>query len=507
MDEKLVRTVGRLMQQYQMDLPLYAASVLKLVDKQGNLVEFKLNPLQQKLHDAIETQKANTGKVRVIVLKSRKLGMSTYTAARLTHATAFNKHKRAVVTTHVSDSTNALFRIYKRFHENLPEFLQPTLKRNNARELEFNDLDSSIKVTTAGSKETGRGDTFTHFHASEIGFWPNDYEIAAGLLQSIADVDGTEIIIESTPNGLGNLFHSLWDGAVNGTNGYLPIFFGWSDDPTCTATVPANFQIEPDEKEYARLWKLTDEQVYWRRLKIKQVGIDKFTQEYPISAAEAFRASTDDSFITSEQVLRARKARFPVNIQSPLILGVDVARSGKDMSCVVWRKGRNIIKYKKYAQLTGDELAYKIVEIIKADNPAKICVDGTGGFGSSVIDCLRMLGYDAEEVHFSSKPNDAKYFNKRAEMYGELRDWLQTEVSIPDEDEIESDLTSFGYKFRGEKLLLESKEDVKQRIKRSPDVGDAIALTFAVPYNDIANGTISNVKWDAIKKQSPDYAW
>ena len=506
MDESILQLLA-LGQLYKEDFPTYASSLLKLVNKQGELVDFNLNPLQLKLHNIIERQKAETGKVRIIVLKSRKLGMSTYVAGRYIHNTVFNPHRRAAVITHVADSTSALFRIYKRFIENLPEFYQPKIKSNNSRDLEFDGIDSSVRVATAGSKETGRGDTFNYLHGSEIGFWPNATEISAGLMQAVPDTIGSEIILESTPNGVGDLFHTTWVEAVNGENGFIPVFFGWNEDPDCALPVPADFKVKDDEKEYAELWKLTPEQIFWRRQKIKQIGAEKFRQEYPLDPAEAFRMSHEGSFISPEAVLKARKSNLPVNEKQPLILGVDVARSGKDASCIVWRKGRNIIKYQKYHQLKNDEIAYKIIEIIKKDNPVKVNIDGTGGYGTGVIDFLRDKGYQSEEINFSSRPfiND-KYANRRAEIYGELRDWLEGEVSIPDDNEIEQDLTSFGYSHRGEKLILEAKDDVRKRIKRSPDIGDAIALTFAVPVNEY-NSSSANSLWKKIRDRLPDYEW
>lgn len=497
-----------LVQLYQKSLPDYSSAVLKVVDKTGNLVDFKLNPLQQKLHDVIEQQKRDTGKVRVIVLKSRKLGMSTYVAARNIHNTVFSPHKRAAVITHVANSTEVLFKIYKRFFENLPEFLKPTKKKDNAKELVFDDLDSSIIVATAGAAQGGRGDTINFLHASEIGFWPNAAEISAGLMQAVPDLPGSEIIVESTPNGVGDLFHSLWVEAVNGENGYIPVFFGWKDDPDCSLPVPDDFQIKEDEKDYAALWDLTPGQVLWRRQKIKQIGEEKFRQEYPLDPAEAFRMATADSFIHPDAVLKARKSQLPTNEKQPLILGVDVARSGKDASCVVWRRGRNIIKYQKYYGLKADELSYKIIEIIRADKPAKINVDGTGGYGTAVIDFLRDKGFDAEEINFSSRPfNNDRYGNRRAEIYGELRDWLEGNVSLPDDDEIESDLTSFSYKFRGDKLMLEDKGEVKKRIKRSPDIGDAIALCFAIPLNQLMENNNQWSVWNKLHEREPDYDW
>jgi len=256
---------------------------------------------------------------------------------------------------------------------------------------------------------------------------------------------------------------------------------------------------------------MTPGQVWWRRKQISLIGEAKFLEEYPLTAAEAFRVSNNDSFISSDAVLRARKNDFPVNEKSPLIIGCDIARSGSDSTCFVWRKGRHILKYVKYQGLRSDEIGYKLIEIIKKEHPAKICIDGTGGFGCAVVDFLRDKGYEAEEIHFSAKPYSEEYFNRRAEIYGELRNWLDGEVSIPDDDDIETDLCSFGFTHRGEKILLESKADIKKRIRRSPDIGDALALCFAVPLNNLAynEGGMRSI-WEEIRRQSidfPDYSW
>lgn len=495
-------------QRLKQDFPFYAKNCLKLVDNKGNLVSFELNPQQLLVHEAIEKQKRETGMVRLIILKSRKLGMSTYASGRFIHKTALDQHKRAAVVTHVTDSTNALFKIYKRFHGNLPSQLQPIIKRSNAKELEFANIDSSIKVTTAGSAESGRGDTIHYLHCSEISFWPNSYEIAASLLRSVADVEGTEIIVESTPNGIGSLFYDMWVDAEEGVNGYIPIFLPWTIDKDCAEPVPLGWEPTAEEKEYADLHQLTPEQTFWRRRTMRLLGEENFRQEYPINVTEAFRATSGDTFIQPEPVLKARKRILPLNANKtmPLLLGVDVASMGKDKTCIVYRKGSDVFKHEFLTQMENDKVADHLVKLINEHKPAKIFIDGTGGYGGGVAACLRMRGYDSEEVHFSTSPTDTQYANKRAEMYGDLREWLNGEVSLPDEDHIEQDLTSFGYKHNtAGKLLLESKVEVKKRIKRSPDFGDALALTFAYPVGPmLAN---NNQSWNKIKDREIVYDW
>lgn len=502
--------VKNLFYQIKDDLINYSSKCLKLVTNSGELVDFKMNSQQLNVHQRIEQQLKETGRVRVIILKSRKLGMSTYTAARFIHKTTLNSNKRAAVITHVADSTSAIFRVYKRFYDNIPQWFQPKIKANNAKELEFKTIDSSIKVATAGSAETGRGDTVHYLHCSEISFWPNAREISAGLMRSVADVDGTEIIIESTATDISTMFYELWVDAVAGNNGYMPIFLPWTVDPHCTAKVPENTVFNDDEIEYQKLYNLTDEQLLWRRLTIRQLGEKKFKNEYPISAAEAFSGFDTDSFISSESIINARKRTIPIEsyISMPLILGVDVASMGNDKTCIVWRRGDAIQRFKLFEKMRNEEVADQLINIIKADKPTKIFIDGTGGYGAGVAAILRIRGYTSEEIHFGSKSSVDEYANKRCEMYANLRTWLEREVSIPDEDLIESDLVSFGYKhdIQG-RLLLESKADVKKRLKRSPDVGDAMALTFAYDIGEDYHNMPSNNNWEQLRNRQSDYSW
>lgn len=507
-----------LLAKFKNDFPAYAKSVLKCtrVGEGYGLADLELNSQQKKLHELIERQLKETGRVRVVVLKSRRLGISTYVAGRFTHKLAFSKHRNVNVTTHKSDASQTVFKIYKRYLDNLPPLLKPTLKSNNTSKVEFDGTDCHIEIATANSPDTGRGSTYHFMHLSEVAAWDNGAEICAGLLQTVSEAAGTEIIFESTARGIGDTFHNMWCGAdkigpdgeiIPGTNGYLGIFLNWLEDDKCYSEPPEDFEATTEEKELIRIWNMNPGQVWWRRKQISLIGEAKFLEEYPLTAAEAFRVSNNDSFITSEAVLRARKNDLKINEEAPLVIGVDVARSGTDATCFVWRRGRNAYRYVKYYGLRNDEVAYKLIDIIKKDKPAKVNIDASGGFGTGVIDFLRDKGYEAEEVHFSSKPFNDTYFNRRAEIYGELRDWLNGEVSIPDEDDIETDLCSFGYTHRGEKILLESKSDVKKRIRRSPDIGDALALTFAIPLNNMIGNTSTWDKWRDIRDREPDYAW
>ena len=205
----------------------YAGACLRIKAKSGVTGPLLLNRSQRYLHRRLEAQRKSKGKVRALVLKGRQVGISTYIAARfywrVTHKLGF----RCYVIAHTDDASNNLFNLVRRFHDNCPVMFRPETGAANAKELAFPKLDSGYKVGTAGSQELGRADTIQLCQGSEMSFWPNADKHAAGLQQAIADLPDTEDIRESTANGIGNAFHSLWKAAERGKSGFEAIFIPW----------------------------------------------------------------------------------------------------------------------------------------------------------------------------------------------------------------------------------------------------------------------------------------
>src|SRR4029077_3267017 len=134
-----------------------------------------------------------TGKVRVIVLKARQLGVSTYVAARLFHRVINNPGLRTIIIGHEKRASTNLFQIVHRFHSLMPEGLRPVIGTSNAEELLFSNIDSGYIVSVASSEGTGRSATAQLLHASEVAFW-NDLDVQmASLMQTVPDLPGTEI--------------------------------------------------------------------------------------------------------------------------------------------------------------------------------------------------------------------------------------------------------------------------------------------------------------------------
>lgn len=286
MDPKLKQVRKRLFQEF----PFYAPAALKIRTKAGEIAPLKLNQAQQILDEAVQKQLKTNGKIRIIILKARQQGLSTYVGGYLYFAVSQQKARKSMVITHHADSTRALFDMTKRFHEHCPEILKPHTKYSSRRELSFDVLDSSYVVATAGGDSVGRGETLTHVHASELAFWPKStaQDIWNGLVQAVPNTAGTAIFIESTANGVTGIYYDLWKGAVDGTNGFVPVFIPWFADPTYIEDVPDNFERTPDEEDLAAKYDLSDEQLMFRRRKIAQNGIDLFRQEYPAEPEEAF---------------------------------------------------------------------------------------------------------------------------------------------------------------------------------------------------------------------------
>lgn len=194
-------------------------------------------------------------------------------------------------------------------------------------------------------------------------------------------------------------------------------------------------------------------------------------------------------FISLAVVDEARRREAIAHQYDPLVLGVDVARFGDDESVIFIRRGRDGRTHEPIRLRNVDTmtLAGRVAELAQAMTPDAIFVD-EGGVGGGVVDRLRQLRVHCIGVNFGSKPDRAEpaiageaYANKRAEMWGMMREWLKG-GAIPDIEELAGQLVGPTYGFNANNAIqLERKEDMKKRGVSSPDLADALALTFAYP--------------------------
>jgi len=189
-------------------------------------------------------------------------------------------------------------------------------------------------------------------------------------------------------------------------------------------------------------------------------------------------------FIPSDIINAAAGKSIHVSqyIDRPKILGVDIARFGDDMTVFIYRQGIAAYGLKKFRGLGSLAVAGKIAEEINKQDPDAVFLD-MGNTGAAIYDILIDWGYDVTGVWFGGEATDkSTYFNKRAEMYGDIRDWLRDGGAIPNDPDLKTDLAGPEYGFTSkEQIQLESKKDMKARRLASPDCADALVLTKAYP--------------------------
>ena len=195
-----------------------------------------------------------------------------------------------------------------------------------------------------------------------------------------------------------------------------------------------------------------------------------------------FPRAGSNQFIGADIVESCRNYKAEGYQSLERLLGVDVARFGDDQSVIIKRQGRKVSEPVKYRGLDTMALASRVVEQIDEYNPDAIFIDGVG-VGGGVIDRVKQLRPSANiiDVIAGSTANDAaKYFNKRAEMWGLTRDYLKAGAELPIDNELLEELQAVEYGFSPkQQIQIEKKEDMKARGLSSPDVADALCLTFA----------------------------
>lgn len=308
----------------------YIESCLKIKTKSGTVVPFRMNDAQRKLYAVAKRQQDDGKPVRLIILKARQLGFSTLTEGLIFHACATRKNVNALIVAHREDATANLFRMSKLFYDELPAPVKPMLRASNAQELVFENpsklrserearpgLRSRIRCATAGGRGIGRSDTLQCVHLSEYAFWPDGADgkasTLAGILQAVPSLPGTMVVIESTANGFED-FKERWDAAVAGENDFEPVFFAWFENPDYSMPVVPGTEWTPEERDLKDAYRLTDEQLQWRRWCIANNcggSLDMFRQEYPASPGEAFLHSGTGVFDNEQIVLRLERLPSP----------------------------------------------------------------------------------------------------------------------------------------------------------------------------------------------------
>jgi len=474
----------------------FARKILKIKTDDG-IIPFEFNMVQDYIDFRANDQLRRTGRIRMIVVKARQQGCSEYVCGRGFKKAIQEEATSVYILSHEDKSVAKLFDKvdrYCRFAKDYAQALVPEETTANKYQKKFKN-ESNYTVGTAGSDNTGRSDTNKFGHLSEPAHYSNDAGIKSGLLQTISNKPGTEIWWESTANGL-NWFHAFCEKANAGLNGYEVIFCPWFWSDKYTEPVPANFVRTHEENELSAiattfdkhtneivLTPLTDGQLQWRRLKLEELGEKLFKQEYPATYAEAFQA-TGESFIDNMKVEAARKCEIEETYGAN-ILGVDPAHKN-DRMVLLLRKGRQVVDFwvrdTKKEPISDQQQKEWVAKIIDEYDVDRAAIDIGAGYG--LISKLRDSGYQdvVNEVDFGESPDDPQFLNKRAEVFHRVRDWFNEKgCNIPDSDDLASDIACIPEPEPTDtgRLKFKPKADIKKDHQKSPDIFDALALTFS----------------------------
>jgi len=240
---------------------------------------------------------------RDLILKPRQVGFSTLVQAELRR---YEWTRAASTITLGKDDANTseLRRIADFYYQKLPEGFRPARRFANASLTTYPALGSQAVIAKAGSPDTGRGGTRTHFHGSEVAFWPDAQAIITGALQG---GNPSWVVLESTPNGATGRFYELCMDALEGRPPWRLHFYRWFDEPAYTLPEPSEpLALSDDEGILKERYGLTDGQILWRRAKIAEIGVlDDFLQEYPEDVRTCFKKSGAGYFGSIDHVFTA----------------------------------------------------------------------------------------------------------------------------------------------------------------------------------------------------------
>lgn len=298
---------------------------------------------------------------------------------------------------------------------------------------------------------------------------------------ALADRKGWAAFI-GTPKGI-NLFSQLYDQALNLMS---------KGDPDWIAMLYSVEQTHViDEKELAALKVEMSENEFW--------------QEFLCD----FSAAQDNGLIPIDDIRAAANKFYRESeyMGAPLIYGIDVARFGSDASVIFKRRGLVAFEPIVIRKFDNMALADRIAVEMAKEKPDAVFIDS--GAGQGVIDRLRQMRFDVVEVPFGAQAIDKEQFaNRRMEMWWHMAQWIKQGGAIPPDPVLQGDLgaPTYGYTPKGPKIL-EAKDKLKERIGRSPDLADALALTFAAPVAPKLSRSMERAIYGAKDSYDPQEAF
>lgn len=389
------------------DSELFAASFLKIINKDDILVPFKWNKVQRDFH------RKKTG--RDLVLKSRQLGLSTYEQGDI-FRDLVTKTTRALTLSHDDTTTQILRQTADRFYEHCYfNNYQPARRYANATMTTYLDYDSSHVIGTAGNTEIGRGGSYSRIHGSEVAKWKDASKILAGAMQG----GRPSIVLESTPNGAQGTFYELCMEALHGDSIWTVHFYPWWWDEQYRVPLGTGEPFTPTDEEMALSKKhgLCNEQLQWRRGKIRELG-RLFIQEYPEDSISCFLTSGNSYFGDLSGVFTA-----PPNAQyiegHEYIAGLDFGQTNDFTAMpIIDKTTMQQVDLLHIRKLEWAEQRKRISEMYKKWHCKKMAAE-SNSIGSVNIEALRRDGLNIQAFTTTN--------NSKADIMSKLYEAIHTD--------------------------------------------------------------------------------
>jgi hypothetical protein len=476
------------------DFPYFAEQKLVLRDKAGVLVPFKLNSVQLALWKTIQERMSKTGSAKVAAVKARQQGLSSMCAGLAVWRMMTQPGTQGLIMGHRDDSASHVRSMIGLMIDGLDD--KPKIEVQNASEMKFSSGSGFAVRVASEDSGSARGLTVRFAHLTEAAYFARWDDQMDALNAAIPDLPGVICVAETTADYQGSPYHRWYNrAAANECGDWVAWFAPWFLMDSYSAEPPADFEMRSDEVDLAKHYNLTPAKVWWRRKTLSGYSDQKrFAREMPATVVEAFAsADVEEGFIPSDLVMAARKADPNDLMHGDLIIACDPAHKGPDRTVISRRKGRSVFGIEEHRGLDGMQVAGLLAKIIDKEQP-KVCYLDSTGLGNIILDRLRERGYhECHGVNFASKPisspaqderGDDKptYLNRRAEIYGHLRTALLSgALSLPDRDDLHSELCAIGYKYTSTGAVqLQSKDEIKaKKLGVSPDLADSVALLFA----------------------------
>jgi hypothetical protein len=218
---------------------------------------------------------------------------------------------------------------------------------------------------------------------------------------------------------------------------------------------------------------------------VEQYGGEE-TDQARVRVRGLFPKTATRQLISTEAVEKCQDHEAEGYEKLPKVLGVDIARFGENSSVICIRQGRKVSEMEILPKQDLMATAHHVAEVIKRERPMQTFIDGSG-IGAGVVDRLRQLNFQVVDVNGGNSSLNPRFLNKRAEMWYEMKEFIEGMCELPNDTKLKDELTCVEYDFTDKgRIRLDRKSDIMEQYGFSPDRADALAMTFAYPIADFS---------------------